>query len=83
MSQKKALTRFAELLGVETFPRSEYKFVISKTLIIDKCEMLNKNCIGNSLIDLMLIAMYEDEHEFDYEMLRVYVAEHIWPYKKA
>ena len=39
--------------------------------------------IGNSLIDLMLIAMYEDEHEFDYEMLRVYVAEHIWPYKKA
>ena len=32
---------------------------------------------------LMLIAMYEDEHEFEYEMLRVYVAEQIWPYKKA
>ena len=77
---KKTLTRSAEeLLG------SEYKFVISKTLIhvIDKYEMLNKNCIDNSLIDLMLIAMYEDEHEFDYEILRVYVAEHISPYKKA
>ena len=42
-----------------------------------------RNRIGNSLIDLMLITMYGDEHEFDYEMLGAYVTKHIWSYKKA
>ena len=42
-----------------------------------------RNRIGNSLIDLMLIAMYGDEHEFDYEILGEYVAENIWHYKKS
>ena len=42
-----------------------------------------RNRIGNSLIDLMLISMYGDEHEFDYEILGEYVAENIWHYKKA
>jgi len=42
-----------------------------------------RNRIGNSLIDLMLIAMYGDEHEFDYDILGEYVAENIWHYKKA
>ena len=42
-----------------------------------------RNRIGNSLIDLMLIAMYGYEHEFDYETLGAYVAENIWSYKKA
>ena len=42
-----------------------------------------RNRIGNSLIDLMLIAMYGDEHEFDYDILGEYVAENIWHYNKA
>ena len=41
-----------------------------------------RNRIGNSLIDLMLISMYGDEYEFDYEILGEYVAENIWHYKK-
>ena len=32
-----------------------------------------RNRIGNSLIDLMLISMYGDEYEFDYEILGEYV----------
>ena len=31
----------------------------------------------------MLIAMYGDEDEFDYDILGEYVAENIWHYKKA
>ena len=45
------------------------------------CDVRNR--IGNSLIDLMLIAMYGDEHEFDCDILGEYVAENIWHYKKA
>ena len=41
-----------------------------------------RNRIGNSLIYLILIAMYGDAREFDYEMLGAYVAENIWKYKK-
>ena len=37
-----------------------------------------RNRIGNSLIDLVLIAMFEYEHEFDYETLGAYVTENIW-----
>ena len=34
------------------------------------------------LIDLMLISVYGDEHEFDYKIVGEYVAENIWHYKK-
>ena len=42
-----------------------------------------RNRIGNSFIDLMLIAMYGNEHDFDYDVLGAYVAENIWKFKKA
>ena len=42
-----------------------------------------RNRLGDTLLDLMLIAMYGDEHEFDYETLGEHVAAEIWHYKKA
>ena len=42
-----------------------------------------RNRLGNILIDLMLIAMYGDEHNFDYETLGAQVADEILHYKKA
>ena len=42
-----------------------------------------RNRLGNILIDMMLIAMYGDEHNFDYETLDAQVADEIWHYKKA
>ena len=41
-----------------------------------------RNRLGDILLDLMPIAMYGDEHEFDYETLGGYVAKEIWHYKK-
>ena len=44
---------------------------------------LTQNCIGDILLELLLISMYFDEHEFDYETLVEHVAEEIWQYKKS
>ena len=41
-----------------------------------------RNRLGDILLDFMLIAMYGDEHEFDYEKLGEHVAAEIWHYKK-
>ena len=43
----------------------------------------SRNRLGDILLDLMLIAMYGDEHEFDYEKLGEHVAAEIWHYKKT
>ena len=42
-----------------------------------------QNRLGDILLDLMLIAMYGDEHEADYEILGGHVAKEIWHYRKA
>lgn len=42
-----------------------------------------RNRLRDILLDLMLIAMYGDKHEFDYEKLGEHVADKIWGYKKA
>ena len=73
--------------GIQTLTRSEGKIEKSETLtrfsLMNDIKSDVRNRIGNSLIDLMLIAMYGDEHEFDYDILGEYVAENIWHYKKA
>ena len=42
-----------------------------------------RNRLGEVLYDLMLIAMYGSDHEFDYDLLGAYVASEFWGYKKA
>ena len=41
-----------------------------------------RNRLGNILYDLMLIAMYGSDHEFDYTTLGAHVAKEVWGYKK-
>ena len=42
-----------------------------------------RNRLGDILLDFMLIAMYGDEHESEYEKLGEHVAAEIWNYKKT
>ena len=46
-------------------------------------KMTPETSLGDILLDLMLIAMYGDEHESDYEKLGKHVAAETWHYKKT
>ena len=49
---------------------------------MDGIESDVRNRIGNCLIDAMLIIIYGNGREFDYDILNEYVAQNIWYNKK-